>query len=146
MSTTNVRHHQRRLVSMILLPLLFILSGCAAQVNMLPTLNPQTVLAPQEGVVVVRIINASSYPLPFNQLTIAPENLNANAKILPSRLSALDKDIEGSTIFAAPAQAGNYSLSGVSSFHFRDDLRLRYKIDHVMRPLFLLKQRALLQA
>lgn len=121
MSTNNTRQLRRWVATAIVLPLLAIISGCAAQVNMLPTLSPETVLTPQEGVVVVRVINASSYPLPFNQLTIAPENLNANEKILPSRLTAIDKDIEGSTIFAAPTKAGNYSLSGIRALHFRGE-------------------------
>ena len=121
MYSNDIQQLYRWLSTTIILPLLAIMSGCAAQVNMLPTLSPQTVLAPQDGVIVVRVINASSYPLPFNQLTIAPENLNADEKILPSRLSAIDNDIEGSTIFAAPAKAGNYSLSDIRALHFRGD-------------------------
>jgi len=74
-----------------------------------------------QGVVVVRIINASAYPLPFNQVTITPKNLNESKKIKPSRLRALSVATTASTIFSSPVASGSYSLDSIRSFHIRGD-------------------------
>lgn len=98
-----------------------LLSGCAGQVNMLPTLSQQTQLQPDQGIVVARIINASAYPLPFNQLTIDPENLNESKNIKPERLLALETQPKSSTVFSSPVKAGNYALSSIRAFHSAGD-------------------------
>ena len=100
---------------------LLLLGGCASQVNMLPTLNEETVLQPQQGVVVAKVINASSYPLPFNQLTINPKNLNESDQVKSPRLTALTNNYRGSTVFAAPVNAGDYALSSIRAFHSHGD-------------------------
>ncbi len=98
-----------------------LLAGCAGQVNLLPTLTSETVIEPGQGVVVVRIINTSSYPLPFNQVTLAPENLMESSKIKADRLISLTPKMNGSTVFSAPINAGKYALSSIRSFHARGD-------------------------
>jgi len=74
-----------------------------------------------QGVVVVRVINASAYPLPFNQVTITPKNLNQSEKIKPNRLQALPVATTGSTLFSSPVASGSYSLDSIRSFHIRGD-------------------------
>lgn len=105
----------------ILLLLAAMLAGCAGQVNMLPTLNEQTTLQAQQGLIIARVINASAYPLPFNQLTISPENLNESKAIKPERLEAVTTQLKDSTIFASPIAAGTYALSSIRAFHSRGD-------------------------
>jgi hypothetical protein len=100
---------------------ILLLAGCAGQVNMLPTLTPETIVQPSQGVVVVRIINTSSYPLPFNQITFAPENLMESSKIKADRALSLTPKMNGSTVFSAPINAGKYALSSIRSFHARGD-------------------------
>lgn len=94
-----------------------LLAGCAGQVNMVPTLSEETVVQPNQGLVVARVVNASGYPLPFNQLTLDPENLNESTKIKPERLSALTDQRNSSTVFAAPLKSGMYALSSIRAFH-----------------------------
>ena len=105
----------------LVLFVILILGGCAGGVNMLPTLTEKNSPKNEEGVVVVRVINASAYPLPFNQFTIAPKNLNESKKIKPSRLQALSISTTNSTIFSAPVKAGSYSLSSIRAFHMRGE-------------------------
>jgi hypothetical protein len=105
----------------IYLVILFTLAGCAGGVNMLPTLSEKTAPTKNQGVVVVRVINASSYPLPFNQVTITPKNLNESKKIKPSRLQALPVATTNSTVFSASVVSGSYSLDSIRAFHIRGD-------------------------
>lgn len=97
--------------------LALLLSGCAGQVNMLPTLSEQTRLQADQGIVVARVVNASAYPLPFNHLTITPENLNESGQIKPERLVAPYPLADSSTVFSSPVTAGSYSLSSIRAFH-----------------------------
>ena len=101
--------------------ILFILGGCSSGVNMLPTLSEKNMPKENQGVVVVRVINASAYPLPFNQVTITPKNLNESKKIKPSRLRALPVATTGSTIFSSPVTSGSYSLDSIRSFHIQGE-------------------------
>lgn len=100
---------------------LFILGGCSSGVNMLPTLSEKNMPKENQGVVVVRVINASAYPLPFNQVTITPKNLNESKKIKPSRLQALTIATTGSTVFSSPVPRGSYSLDSIRSFHIQGE-------------------------
>lgn len=109
------------IVTCSLLTTLVFLTGCAGDVNMLPTLTKDSTLTNEQGVVVVRIINTSSYPLPFNQLTIAPKNLNESKAIKPSRLVSIAASTTNSVIFSAPIKAGSYALNSIRSFHSRGD-------------------------
>ncbi len=92
--------------------------GCATSgVNMLPTLSEDVPLEPGQGIVVARVINASAYPLPFNQLTIAPENYNESSDIKLDRLLASLPALGGSTVFAAAVTEGNYALDSIRAYH-----------------------------
>lgn len=97
------------------------LSGCAGDVNMLPTLSKKSKISNEQGIVVVRVVNASSYPLPFNQVTITPKNVNESKKIKPSRLQAIASSTTNSTIFSAPVKSGSYALDSIRAFHIRGD-------------------------
>jgi hypothetical protein len=105
----------------LLLAFLTLLNGCAGDVNMLPTLSQKTKVATDQGIVVVRIINASAYPLPFNQVTITPKNLNESKKIKASRLQAISAPTTDSMVFSAPVTAGSYALDSIRAFHVRGD-------------------------
>lgn len=97
--------------------ILIVLSGCSSQVLMLNTLNSKTVLEPEQGLVVAKFVNAGPYPLPFNQLTIAPENLNESKKIKPERLQALGNSTFSGSVFSSPVKSGKYSVSSIRAFH-----------------------------
>ena len=101
--------------------MLIVLTGCAGDVNMLSTLSEKTQLKPEQGVIVVRVINTSTYPLPFNQVTITPKNLNESKKIKPSRLQAIYAPLTNSTVFASPIASGSYSFDSIRSFHIQGD-------------------------
>lgn len=100
---------------------IFVLGGCASQVNIVPPLTSSADVKPNEGVVVARIVNTSSYPLPFNYLTLAPENLNESDKVKWLRLSSLEKPVNSTTVFSSAIPAGNYALSDIYSFISRGD-------------------------
>jgi hypothetical protein len=113
-------HHSLSKNVFVILTLL-LLGGCANQVNMLPSLQKTTNIADDQGVVVARIINASNYRFPFNQLTVNPENVNESTTIKPERLVAIKQSVGGSTVFSAPIKAGHYSLSSIRAFHVVGD-------------------------
>ncbi|MEM9335730.1 MAG: hypothetical protein AAGA33_12855 [Pseudomonadota bacterium] len=93
---------------------------------MIRSLDLETVPAAGEGIVVARVINATSYPAPLNQLTIAPENLNASEEIKYQRLSSAAPKFNGTTVFAAPVAAGRYTLTSLRAYHSNDV----YRYDH----------------
>ena len=107
-----------KILSTILISL--ILSGCIGGVNMAPSLTNETILEPEQGLIVARVINASGSSIPFNQLTITPENLNESKQIKEQRLTARDLQVNGSTVFAAAVPVGNYALSSIRAFYFSD--------------------------
>jgi photosystem II stability/assembly factor-like uncharacterized protein len=90
--------------------------GCG-EVNVRPTLTAETVVAAEQGIVVARFVDAGGTLLPFNQLTIAPKNVNESSSVKPDRLIAIDKDSDGNSVFAAPVDAGSYALSSFRAFH-----------------------------
>ncbi|BBM04077.1 hypothetical protein GL2_41510 [Microbulbifer sp. GL-2] len=102
---------------LIFMACMIILQGCAGQINMLPALEQTTPINEQDGIVVARIINASGNALPFNQLTINPENLNESKSINPDRLLAARPKLNGTTVFASYVKPGNYSLSSIRAFY-----------------------------
>lgn len=111
----------KRLSILCSLLLVSLLTGCASQINMLPTLDENNIQS-EQGAIVARVINASSYSLPLNQLTISPENLNASSEIKPDRMSAhKNTGLSGTTVFAAQAAPGNYALNSVRAFHSNGD-------------------------
>lgn len=118
---TGKAHTLHRFCALFFITGVLLLTGCAGQVNMRPTLTPETQLSASEGLVVARIINASAYPLPFNYLTVTPENLNENSKVKPERLSSLPYPSDTTTVFASPLKQGSYALSSIMAFHMRGD-------------------------
>lgn len=104
----------------LVLPLFLVLTqgcGTASRVNTLPTLTNKTILSENQGIVIARVINASGNPLPFNQLTLTPDNINESDKIKWQELQSLNPQMNGSTIFGAPVKAGAYSLNSISTYY-----------------------------
>lgn len=97
-------------------------TGCVTStINMSPAIT-QTATPPQNtGVVVVRVINAGSIPLPLNYITLAPDNMNESAEIKAERLEWLYDKTASEAIFAAYVPAGNYSIASLRSFHTLGD-------------------------
>lgn len=100
-----------------LIVLCLYLAACAGQVNMRPAITADSVVAPDAGIVVARVINASGGGLPFNQLTITPDNVNASSEIKPERLLSLKPLMNGNTVFASAIKAGHYSLASLRAFY-----------------------------
>ncbi|MEM7765798.1 MAG: hypothetical protein AAF290_17180 [Pseudomonadota bacterium] len=97
--------------------LVAVLSGCASQVDMVDPITASTVVAPNQGIVVARIVNASGYPAPLNQLTITPQNLNTSEDVKYQRLQSSGSRLNGTSIFASPVAAGTYALTSLRAFH-----------------------------
>jgi len=93
------------------------LSGCVSSVNMLQPISTETPMSAQKGLVVARVVNASGYSLPFNQLTIAPEDVNQSKAIKPDRLLSLETQSTATTVFASQVNPGSYAVIGLRSFH-----------------------------
>lgn len=93
------------------------LVACNGDTNIRPTLTQETLIPAGDGVLVARVVNATSHPFPFNQLTVTPENINTSTEIKPERLISIDKTVDGSTVFASPLAPGRYALRSVRSFH-----------------------------
>lgn len=94
-----------------------LLSGCATQVEIVEPIDESTVVAPNQGYVVARIINTTRYPAPLNQLTITPETLNTAEDTKYQRLLASDLRFNGTSVFASPVEAGRYTLTSLRAFH-----------------------------
>lgn len=94
------------------------LTGCTpSQVNMLANIDEETPILPEQGLVTARVINAGSYPLAFNQLTIAPENVNESEDVKYQRLAAKLPAAGNSTVFASPVDPGRYALQNIRAFY-----------------------------
>jgi len=101
--------------------IVLLLSSCASPYNMHSPITKETVVKPEEGIVVARIIDASGSWLPFNELTLNPENVNQSKKIKPDKLVSLTPQINGVTVFASALKAGNYALDDLSASYRRGD-------------------------
>lgn len=84
---------------------------------MVPPLSGSAELPQTQGLVVARVVNAGSVPLPFNYLTITPKNLNESSTIKPSRLSSLEGTTGDSTLFVSSIAPGSYSVSNIRAFY-----------------------------
>ena len=106
-----------RALKVLLVSAVAVLSACSSQVEYLSAMDETTVVAADEGIVVARIINATGYPAPLNQLTIAPEGLNTSDAEKYQRLLAQEARLNGTTVFASPVGAGNYTLASLGAWH-----------------------------
>ncbi|MEM6638330.1 MAG: hypothetical protein AAF610_00370 [Pseudomonadota bacterium] len=112
-AAVNKRHSRAMLIGLALL-----LAGCyPSEVNVRPTLTADTVVPAGAGVLVAKVINATSYPLPINQLTVTPEDINATEDTKPFRLLAIDRLDDQATIFSTTLPPGRYALRSVRAFH-----------------------------
>lgn len=98
-----------------------VLNGCAGNVNIAEPITAKTQLTAKQGVVVLRVINTSTYPLPFNFVTIAPKNLNESKEVKFERLQALKTHVSDNNIFASAVSSGSYSLADIYSHHVNGD-------------------------
>lgn len=74
-----------------------------------------------KGLVTAKVVNAGPYPLPFNQLTITPDNVNESKEIKSVRLESSESLATGTTFFASEVKSGTYALSSIRSFYSRGD-------------------------
>lgn len=115
-STRTGRTRILRASSIWLIALL--VTGCVGStVNMKESISNETDIDANQGIVVVRVVNASSIPLPLNYLTLAPKNLNASETIKPEQLQNLKNTVGDSSYFIANVPAGSYSISNLRSYH-----------------------------
>ena len=105
----------------LLISVILLLTGCAGQINMPPTLTSETQLEASEGLVVARGINGSAYRFPFNHIMLAPQNVNENKKVKFESLTSLPYPYDDTTVFAAPLKAGSYSLTSLYSYFILGD-------------------------
>jgi hypothetical protein len=107
----------------VLVTILFaaLVSGCASNINVAKNLSDQTVLAPEEGILVARVVNATGYRLPFNRLYIDPKEVNASKEVKTILATSETQPIGDSSTFAVSLAPGEYSLSTVSSLIFRGE-------------------------
>lgn len=89
--------------------------------NMAEPLTEKSKTTNLKGVVTAKIINVGPYPLPFNQLTITPDNVNESKKIKPTRLQSKTTNTKGTTVFASEVDPGTYAVTSIRSFHTRGD-------------------------
>lgn len=95
---------------------ILVLSGCAVNsVKTLPTINAETPEDPSKGRVVARVINASSWQMPFNYLYITPKNVNESDKVKHKKLVRLDNLPGQGTVFAANVEPGTYIVLSIAS-------------------------------
>ena len=100
-----------------LLGVLFSLWGCmSSSVNVRPVLEQDTMLDSGQGLVIARIVNASSWPFEFNRLYISPKSVNDSEVTENLRLMPFQGLNGSSSIFASPIEAGSYTLSSITSF------------------------------
>ena len=113
-------HGINRSIKSIAFPLLILfVTGCAAPgVYMVKSLQSDTAVEPQQGYLVARVVNASGAPMPFNFLTIAPENLNESEVVKPIRLQSMEKVGGTTSIFLSAVDAGRYSIANIRSYYY----------------------------
>ncbi|WP_045856296.1 beta propeller repeat protein [Teredinibacter purpureus] len=106
----------KRIVQLTLMTL--ILSGCAVSgVNFSPALTKDSVIDNTQGVVTVRVVNAGTIPLPFNFLTVVPENLNESEEIKAVSLESIANTVGDSSMFTSQVPAGNYTVSSIRGYY-----------------------------
>ncbi len=101
--------------------ILLIMGGCTPYMNTSPSLQKTDIIEPEKGLVVARVINTSSYPVPFNYLTLSPENYNESNTIQLERIimpknSALDN----TSVFFAAVPEGSYTASDIDAYYSGD--------------------------
>jgi len=112
-------------VAVLLSFVLFLTQGCgSSKINRLQTLKKDTIVGSNQGIVIARVVNASGSFLPFNGLTLTPENVNESDNNKFQRLQSLNPEMNGTTVFASPVSIGNYSLNSISSYFFNGEYRL----------------------
>ncbi|MDQ2077050.1 hypothetical protein [Marinimicrobium sp. ABcell2] len=111
---------------------LFLFVGCATHpaldVHVVEPLGSDATLESNHGVLVVRVIDASSSRLPFNYVTLAPRDLNRSSSIKPFRLSSVSGSTGGSTLFAVSLPAGHYSVASLLARYSDGDIHYARRV------------------
>ncbi|GAA6146460.1 hypothetical protein [Thalassolituus maritimus] len=104
----------------VFLWILFVVSvtGCASQVRFVNSVDDETTLKENEGLVTLKIINGGLADVPFNEIDILPENLNESKNIKPITLKPFASDFNGISAFAAAVPSGRYSIASIYALHF----------------------------
>ncbi len=101
----------------VLLSLLYLTACATSSVDMVKNYSEGTELGSDKGIVVARIVNASAYDWSFNYLTLAPKDFHADSDIKLQRLTKFSDMPKLQTLFAAPVNAGKYSIADLFSYH-----------------------------
>ncbi len=111
----QIRHSYRHFLALLAV---ICLSGCGTStIKIAPPYSMETPLNENQGFVVARVVNAGSIIAPINQITIAPKNLNASDKVVPTRLLTNAAFPGETTLFASAVDSGEYSVSSLRSFY-----------------------------
>lgn len=97
---------------------LLILCSCVTTptVEMAPAIG-KTPMGQPYGTVIARVINASSWGLPFNYVSVAPKDLNVSEEVRPIRLESLNETIGHYADFASELPPGTYSMRNIRSYY-----------------------------
>ncbi len=85
--------------------------------NMVKKFTETAALTPEQGVVIARVINASTYPHNFNYLTLTPKNVYEEEENKFQRLTSIKDLPNKATLFGSQVAAGEYTFSDVFSYH-----------------------------
>lgn len=106
----------------LLLSCIFILASCApSQIWFAPSITPGITLTAEHGYVALTVINASTTPLPFNNVTLTPKNVNTSEDTKAVRIRALEDAPNSSTVFFSSLPPGEYTLSDLRGFYSLGD-------------------------
>lgn len=107
----------------MVLAMLAVLGACVeSKVNVVLDAETLEFIPPGNGVVIVRVVDASGSPYPVNHVTFAPQDVFEAAENKFVRINAAsDSGFEGgvtSSQYVGVFESGEYSLSDLYSYHF----------------------------
>lgn len=114
----------------LVLAILLGLTGCGrlSRIDLREPLSQENVIGPNSGVLVVRIVNAGTVLLPFNYITVVPENYNATDSAKAIRLTAIGGRVGDSSLFISSIPAGKYSVRSIRSLYYSPEGRYSDKV------------------
>ena len=110
---TNIGH------KLVLMAMVLIIAGCqgTSRYERVPLLTNAADGHAGKGVVVARVVTASSERYPFNELDLIPKNFNQSKEVKAKSLVAKPAKSDHSVIFAGAVKPGSYSLGSMTSYH-----------------------------
>lgn len=95
------------------------MSGCAtSRYEQAPGLTVVKEPTAEQGLVVVRLIDTESSFLQFNDITLAPENINEDKEAKYQELTVLKPMQEGNSLFTGILKPGRYSIQAYGYKYF----------------------------